>query len=357
MSKKNASFAPLNAPNRKQSQIYYRKASYSAFPHVIRLGGEEFLMAFREAPVQKDGEVRHTHPRSVITVVRSDDAGQTWDTENATQVAAGGGQEFGLIDLGKGKIGGALAAHEVAPEREAERSGLQWTHEREYPFGNVGGLWCWSDNHGLTWPVHNVLMIAPGMQTCAPPVQLADSTLLIPSYGNIGRSKASSAVLNRSTDGGRSWSDMSVIARGRPQSLGYAEPALLELDPGHLVCLHRVGGGYFWQNESFDNACTWTKPTITHMLSGACPRPLKLRDGRILLTYGRRYEPYGIFASLSDDGLTWGEDTWLLRATPNGDQGYSSSVQLDDGRIFTACYAQNARGVTGITGTFWNLPD
>ena len=146
-------FAPLNAPNRKQTQIYYRKESYSAFPHVIRLGGDELLMAFREAPVQKAGGIRHTHPRSVITVVRSYDTGQTWDVENATQVGAGGGQEFGLIDLGKGRIGGALAAHEVAPQNEAKRSGLPWTHEHEYPFGNVGGLWCWSDNNGLTWPV------------------------------------------------------------------------------------------------------------------------------------------------------------------------------------------------------------
>jgi len=40
---------------------------------------------------------------------------------------------------------------------------------------------------------------------------------------------------------------------------------------------------------------------------------------------------------------------------PNGDQGYSSSLGITPGRIFTVCYAQNDEGVTGITGTFWDL--
>ena len=83
---------------------------------------------------------------------------------------------------------------------------------------------------------------------------------------------------------------------------------------------------------------------------------LKLQDGRILLTYGRRREPYGIYASFSEDGKTWSEDTWLLRATSNANQGYTSSLQLDKGRMFTTCYALNSRGLTGITGTFWTLP-
>jgi len=64
-------------------------------------------MAFRQAPSQK--RVRHTHPRSVITVIRSYDGGETWDVENAAQLAAGGGQEFAPIHLGRGQVGGLLA--------------------------------------------------------------------------------------------------------------------------------------------------------------------------------------------------------------------------------------------------------
>jgi hypothetical protein len=152
------------------------------------------------------------------------------------------------------------------------------------------------------------------------------------------------------------------MARGRPQTRDYHEPAVLELAPSHLLGLHRVADpkgprGLLWRNESFDSGRTWTRPQRTTIRSGACPRLLKLRDGRLLLTYGRRFEPFGLYASLStDDGQTWGATSWLLRPTPDGDQGYTSSIELDDGQIFTASYARNSRNITGITGTFWRLP-
>lgn len=114
--------------------------------------------------------------------------------------------------------------------------------------------------------------------------------------------------------------------------------------------------GCFWWNESLDGGMTWSRPAPTDILSGACPRLLRLHDDRVLLTYGRRFEPYGIYGALSEDGgRTWGE-ALLLRKALNSDQGYTSSLELEPGRIFAASYAQNRRGVTGITGTFWSLP-
>lgn len=100
------------------------------------------------------------------------------------------------------------------------------------------------------------------------------------------------------------------------------------------------------------------------------------------MTYGRRLPPTGLYAALSSDGRTWSEQPLLIRATPDSNQGYSSSVQLSDGTIFTANYSSrhatlpmpsNTKGpglrqngsptggteagdATGITGTFWRLP-
>lgn len=353
------SFDFRKAPRGRQTRIFYDARSYSAFPHVVRLEGNELLLAFRQAPRHPAG-VRHTDPRSIITVIRSPDVGETWHVDDAAQLAAGGGQEFGLLYLGKGRVGGALAAHEVFPESEAERSGVPWTHPREYPFRSVGALWCWSDNFGLTWRVDNTVLVGPRMQACAPPVRLKDGTLMIPAYGALGRSKMSSSVLYRSTDGGVRWSEAVIIVKGTPRTRAYQEPVLMELAPGHLLCMLRVhdpkNPGMFWRCESNDAGATWAKPESTGILSGACPRLLRLRDGRLLLTYGRRFEPFGIYAALSDDGgRTWG-DTWQLRSAPDGDHGYTSSVELDDGRILTTTYGKSARRVTGITGTFWAPP-
>jgi Neuraminidase (sialidase) len=208
--------------------------------------------------------------------------------------------------------------------------------------------------------VDRTILVGPGVQACAPAVRLRDGTLMIPAYGARGRSKIGSSVLYRSDNKGVTWSDGIDIARGTPKSRAYQEPVLMELTPGHLLCMLRVGDpkapGIFWRCESNDGGQTWSKPESTGILSGACPRLLKLRDGRLLLTYGRRFEPYGIYATISDDGgKSWG-DTWQLRPAPDGDHGYTSSLEFDNGRILTTTYGKNARGVTGITGTFWTLP-
>lgn len=353
------SFTFRKAPRARQTRIYSDSGSYSAFPHVIQMEGDELLLAFRQAPKHPSG-VRHTHPRSLITVIRSPDGGQTWATDDAAQLAAGGGQELGLVYLGKGRVGGALAAHEVFPESEAERSGVPWTHPKEYPFRSVGALWCWSDNYGLTWRVDRTILLGHRMQACAPPVQLRDGTLMVPAYGTLGRSKTGSSVLFRSTDGGATWSEGIVIARGTPATRAYQEPVLMELSSGRLLSMLRVSDpknpGIFWRCESDDGGMTWSKPVSTGILSGACARLLQLRDGRLLLTYGRRFEPYGIYATISDDGgHSWGE-TLQLRPAPDGDHGYTSSIEFDDGRILTTTYGKDKRGTTGITGTFWNLP-
>ena len=90
-------------PKVRQIDVLFDAANYTAFPHVVQLDGDELLMAFRQAPAQK--QVRHTHPRSVITVIRSYDLGETWDIENAGQLAVGGGQEFAPIYVGDGVLG------------------------------------------------------------------------------------------------------------------------------------------------------------------------------------------------------------------------------------------------------------
>jgi hypothetical protein len=347
----------------RQRDVLFDPTAYSAFPHVVRLEGNELLVALRQAPRQE--RVRHTHPRSIITVMRSDDLGETWDVENAGQLAAGGGQEFAPLYLGNGMVGGLLAMHEVVPVGEGRRTGLPRRHEAEYPYRNVGGFWCWSDNFGLTWPLHQQRLFAPKLQTCATAIRLGSGALLAPCYGHRDSDEPGvlSNVLYRSEDLGQTWIGPSDLARGRETTRDYAEPCLLEIADGHLLAMHRVERcqdgrrGLLWQNESRDGGKTWTEPVETNISSGACPRLLKLTDGRILLTYGRRYEPFGLYARLSEDGgKSWGATSWLLRAAPNGNQGYSSSVELEPGRVLTACYAQNRDGVTGITGTFWKVP-
>jgi hypothetical protein len=57
-----------------------------------------------------------------------------------------------------------------------------------------------------------------------------------------------------------------------------------------------------------------------------------------------------------DGGASWGDRAWVIRETPDGDQGYTSSVETGTGRVFTASYCKSSGGVTGVMGVFWRLP-
>ena len=76
------------------------------------------------------------------------------------------------------------------------------------------------------------------------------------------------------------------------------------------------------------------------------------RDAKLL--------PLGIYAWLSDDGgTTWkAEEKICLCRHWEGDMGYTSSVQLDDGSIITAYYMRDVSGEgCCLMGTKWTLID
>ncbi len=368
-------------------------------------------MSLRQAPVTRS-QIHHVHPRSLITVVRSGDAGRTWDFEAATQVAAGGGQELGMVYLGNGVVAGCLAAHESAASHESTRMGTQpglhpsltpspcgyaVEEDKEWmslSYGNQLGSWVWSTNYGITWPLANHVSVDPNggpfsrSHACSAPICVADGSICFAAYGDgsggvsDGYGGASpSSVLWTSRDMGRTWTGPITMARGDSESRGYTEPAIVETQPGRLLAMYRIEASVVGQprrlywNESRNGGKTWSAPQPAPFLAGACPRLHKLRDGRVLLTYGRRLPPVGLYAALSSDcGKTWSDRPLLIREAPDNNHGYSSSVELSDGTIFTANYASRTpatqrlrpngspygavelKNPTGITGTYWKPP-
>ena len=112
--------------------------------------------------------------------------------------------------------------------------------------------------------------------------------------------------------------------------------------------------------ESFlspDNGSSWyllDEPTINN--GGNPPSMIRMKDGRIALTYGSRELPYGIRAKISDDeGLTWSEE-YILRNDGNSwDLGYPRTVQRKDGKLVTVYYF-NVSGSKErhIAATIWD---
>lgn len=92
------------------------------------------------------------------------------------------------------------------------------------------------------------------------------------------------------------------------------------------------------QSESPDGGRTWSVP---HPIGvwGLPSHLLRLRDGRLLMTYGHRRPPLGNQARLSDDeGRTWSEPVVLSADGASDDLGYPSTVELADGTLLTVWY-------------------
>ena len=81
------------------------------------------------------------------------------------------------------------------------------------------------------------------------------------------------------------------------------------------------------------------------------PWPMRLRDGRIVVIFGRRKPPFGIGLIYSeDDGATWSAEAVIRDDGSGADLSYPVATELDDGRIFTAYYFMQDDG-NGFGGT------
>ena len=129
-------------------------------------------------------------------------------------------------------------------------------------------------------------------------------------------------------------------AGGLAQSLAELLDAV-ETEDGRIVAQIRHEGKVdtngTLQTESADGGKTWTIPRA--ITFGIPSQLIKLRDGRLLMTYGHRRMPFGNQARVSaDHGRTWSEPMTVSGDGAAGDLGYPSTVELADGTLLTVWY-------------------
>jgi hypothetical protein len=201
---------------------------------------------------------------------------------------------------------------------------------------------------------------------------MPDSTWLMTMYGNFKSdtltpydtdARKETRFMQRtlivsSRDEGHSWNYVSTVAapeRGDPIGEGLVEPALTMLNDGRLLCMMRSGHHFpFYASWSSDKGKTWSAPLYTGLDRGCDPCLIKLHDGRLALSWGRRFPEgwskltpegdKGLFKypgegytslSISDNGgLTWKNST-IFEIEPNivfmqSDQWYCR-IKLNSG--------------------------
>jgi len=161
----------------------------------------------------------------------------------------------------------------------------------------------------------------------------ADGTLRVGFYGGA----VGSGFVYRSPDDGKTWGEPVMLNK----DVVIHEPALFHLGKGKWLAAARLNGLDLY--VSHDDAKTWahqSKVTGTQQHPGHIAR---LKDGRVLLSYGNRLDPKGVDVRFSDDqGKTWSEPFRVVDFLSDG--GYPSSVQLPDGQVLTAYYAREIAG-------------
>jgi hypothetical protein len=175
----------------------------------------------------------------------------------------------------------------------------------------------------------------------------------------------------RTTDGGQTFSLISWI--GEPETVRAVMPSSARISETRLItALRRRHDDKFpdkpklqhnWIDvyESRDNGQSWhflskVAETDMHKRNGNPPSLVRLRDGRICVTYGYRAVPYGIRARISEDnGKSWGGEIHLRDDAKTWDIGYTRSVQRQDGKIVTIYYYSTDRiPEQHIAATVWS---
>ena len=347
-------------PMEEHSLVLCKEAGrYIGWPTIARTKEGELWVVFSG---DRDA---HVCPFGKTQLVRSSDGGKTWSGPVTLNHTPLDDRDAGILVTGKGTIivtwFTSLAFEERSPERWQNESARITDAGRKRWLGN----WLLrSKDGGQTWgePIDSLVTAPHG------PIQLRDGRLLYLGINErVGSARSPQAPAGEriaaaeSRDDGSTWKLIGFVPVPKEATPGgFHEPHVVETTEGKLVGMIRHEGQPFanvlWQTESSDGGKTWAEARPTKIW-GLPPHLVRLRDGRLLLSYGHRRAPFGQRACLSKDGgATWDleHEVRIRDDAPNGDLGYPASIQMDDGTILTIYYQIDKPGEkTCLMGTFW----
>lgn len=288
---------------------------------------------------------------------KSTDRGATW-TQRKLPIRAAGG--FGILNGDVFVLVSYTDGHSLNEVRLSTDYGETWGDPARLdiaPFDHGGGGWSDVYQHP-----DGSAMITVTLRNKATRFQFHDH-------------------IYRSTDGGRTWGDRTLLVAYSAESsllalpdskrmLAYirAQRPPLSDDPSDFTQQTGTRENNPWPlkngvlAESNDKGRTWTNLRLVDTYGSVPGELIQAPDGRIAALWLLRYpyEQAGIRVRLSsDDGHSWGRETYSLCAG----HGYPSSVVYADGTIVTACESTRLSsrgrpvGERTMGAVRWRLPE
>lgn len=295
--------------------------------------------------------VAHVCPFGTVEHMISRDGGESWTYPRTLHDSLIDDRDAGVLETAQGTILAtsftslAYVDHsyttgilETDPAWQAVHARLPDDEARQAELG------CWafrSEDGGRTFSnrIDTVVNSPHG------PLQLSDGRLLYLGKKLWDEEKRIGASV--SEDDGRTWAWLSEIPTREGDEFGaYHELHAVECADGTILAQIRnhneANKGETLQSRSTDGGATWSAPESIGVW-GLPSHLLRLRDDRILMSYGHRRTPFGNQARLSEDhGKTWSEPIIISGDGAGGDLGYPSTVELDDGTLVTVWYEKLA---------------
>lgn len=330
--------------------ISWKPPLYHGWPTLARRQNGELLLAF------SGGRERHVCPFGRLEWMKSHDNGATWGWPQVLYDGPIDDRDAGVCETKNGTIlvttFTSLAYEPILAKAETAQPGQpgafedpkllpEWraAHGRLTAVERQRELGCYmlrSVDGGLTWGArYRVPVSSPHG-----PVALTDGRVL---YAGKALWEDGRVGICESTDDGISWQWLATITpREGDNPKEYHELHAVEAADGRLICQLRnhnnPNNRETLQCESRDGGRTWTVPRSIGVW-GLPSHLLRLKDNRLLMSYGYRRRPFGVQVRVSEDhGSSWGEPITLTDDGISGDLGYPSTVQCADGSLVTVWY-------------------
>ncbi|MEF3312386.1 discoidin domain-containing protein [Paenibacillus sp. GYB004] len=297
------------------------------FPDIVKAGNGDLLVVYywSESHAGGNGQIR---------MKRSTDDGATWGTAGT------------IIDT---------AYDDRDPSITALSDGTLLVSWFTYSGGAIDVRVIRSTDHGTTWgsPV-TVGTNMPWAATSSKIIELSNGDLLIPLYGPSPGPGHQQSTVVRSADQGATWLSSTENVMGYSYGIHMVEQSVAELENGHIRGLIRVTSpdnlGY--EVNSYDYGVTWDTPV---KLDAKIHAPELFRipgTDRIFQAWSEFQHPSGgrpVLVKIGDISDPWNtaESRLLYANRQTSDMGYSSTVLLDGGTLFTVYYDAQKQMVGG----------
>ncbi|MBI5684999.1 MAG: exo-alpha-sialidase [Verrucomicrobia bacterium] len=330
--------------------ISHQPEYYCGWPTVARRRNGDLLVSW------SGGREAHVCPFGRVEMMVSHDNGVTWCWPQVLLDGPIDDRDSGVVETAKGSIlvttftslayeKGLLAAEKKSAGEKgawpaAKLKAWQAVHNRIGAKEREAELGQWmirSADGGVTWSArYSSIVNSPHG-----PIQLSDGRLLYAGK-ELWTGKKRVGVCE-SRDDGKTWRWLAEIpVRDGDEAKNYHELHAVEVSRGHIIVQirnhNKANAGETLQTESSDGGKTWSVP---HSIGvwGLPSHLLRLRSGKLLMTYGHRRAPFGNQARVSDDGgKSWSEPVIISGDGAGGDLGYPSTVELADGTLLSVWY-------------------